>query len=57
MKRLAIPLKVCRNVLAVGLSVALVCGIVPGPVFAKESARKLFDLGQKAEAREDYDAA
>jgi general secretion pathway protein D len=57
MNRLAIPLKVCRNVIAVGLSVALVCGTVPGPVFAKESAKKLFVLGQKAEAREDYDAA
>jgi general secretion pathway protein D len=57
MNRLAIPLKVCRNTIAVVLSVAVVCSTLPGPVFAKESAKKLFEIGQKDEAREDYDAA
>ena len=57
MKRHAIPLKVCKNTIAVALCAAVVFGTVPGPVYAAESSKKLFDLGQKAEAREDYDAA
>src|ERR1700678_2784197 len=58
MNRLAIPLQVCRNIIALALSVALVCGTVPGPVFAAaDSAKKLFALGQADEAREDYDGA
>jgi len=57
MNRFAIPLKVCKIATAVALGAALVCSTVPVPVFAKESASKLFKLGQTAEAREDYDAA
>jgi len=57
MNRLACLPKVSRNTIAVILSVALVCSTIPGPVFAAESAKKLFAAGVKAEAREDYDAA
>src|ERR1700683_389784 len=59
MNRLAIPLRVCRNTIALTLSVALVCGTVPGPVLAAaaDSAKKLYALGQTDEAREDYDGA
>jgi general secretion pathway protein D len=59
MNRLAIPLRLCRNTIALALGVALVCGTVPGPVFAAsaDSAKKLYALGQTDEAREDYDGA
>ena len=59
MNRLAIPLRLCRNTIALALSVALVCGTVPVPVFAAsaDSAKKLYALGQTDEAREDYDGA
>jgi len=58
MNRLAIPQNICRNTVALALSVALVWGMVQAPpVFAAESAKKLFSEGQSAEAREDYDAA
>ena len=58
MNRLAIPQNVCRNTVAVLLSVALVWGTVPPvPVFAADSAKKLYSQGQTAESREDYDAA
>jgi general secretion pathway protein D len=59
MNRLAIPLRVSKNTVAIALSAALVCSTVPVPVFAAaaESAKKLFAQGQAAEAREDYDAA
>jgi general secretion pathway protein D len=58
MNRLAIPHRACKNTIAVALSVALVCGTVPGPAFAAgESAKKLYAQGQSAEAREDYDGA
>lgn len=57
MNRLAIPLKVCRNTIAVVLSVAVFSGTIPGPVYAAESAKKLYTAGQAAESREDYDAA
>jgi len=57
MNRHACLPNVSRNTIAVMLSVALVCSTIPGPVFAAESAKKLFAAGQKAEAREDYDAA
>ena len=42
MNRLACLPKVSRNTIAVILSVALVCSTIPGPVFAAESAKKLF---------------
>jgi general secretion pathway protein D len=56
------PMKIARNILAAGLSIALISGSVPGVnssvVFAAgESAKKLYAQGQNAEAREDYDAA
>jgi general secretion pathway protein D len=57
MDRLAIPLKVCKIATAVVLTGALVCSTVSVPVFAADSANKLFKMGQTAEAREDYDAA
>jgi general secretion pathway protein D len=57
MNRLAIPLKVCRNTIAVVLTVAVFSGTIPGPVYAAESAKKLYAAGQAAESREDYDAA
>jgi general secretion pathway protein D len=58
MNRLAIPIQACKNTIALALSVALVCGSVPTPAFARvDSAKKLFAQGQAAEAREDYDAA
>jgi general secretion pathway protein D len=58
MNRLAIVLKVCRESMAVMLSATfLLGGAVSIPAFATESARKLFQDGQKAEAREDYDTA
>ena len=59
MNRLAIPLRVCKNTVAIALSAALVCSTVPVPVFAAaaESAKKLFAQGQAAEAHEDYDGA
>jgi general secretion pathway protein D len=57
MNRLAIPLKVCRNTIAIGLSVFLVFGTFSIPVSAADSAKKLFQMGQAAENREDYDAA
>jgi general secretion pathway protein D len=59
MNRLAIPLRVCNNTIAIALSAALVCVAVPVPVFAAaaESAKKLYAQGQAAEAHEDYDGA
>ena len=57
MNRLAIPLKVCRNTIAVALGASLVFSTFSIPVSAADSAKKLFALGQSAENREDYDAA
>jgi general secretion pathway protein D len=57
MNRFAIPLRVCRNTIAVGLGAVLIFSTFSVPVSAADSAKKLFVLGQSAENREDYDAA
>src|SRR5580698_1275544 len=57
MNRLAIPPKVFTNTIAAALGVAVVFGSLSVPVLAADSAKKLYDMGQSAEAREDYDAA
>jgi general secretion pathway protein D len=58
MSRFAIPLKACKNAIAIVLSIVVVLSTASIPVDAKEeSAKKLFARGQAAEAREDYDAA
>src|ERR1700722_8801012 len=57
MNRLAILLKVFTNTIAAALGVAVVFGSLSVPVLAADSAKKLYDMGQSAEAREDYDAA
>ena len=57
MSGVAIPIQSCRNLIASTLIGALLCSGFPAPVFAADSAAKLFKIGQKAEDREDYDAA
>jgi general secretion pathway protein D len=57
MNRLAISRQVSHKTIALALGIALVSTALPGPVFAAESAHKLFVQGQDAENREDYDAA
>ena len=60
MNRLAIPLNILRNTLVLLLCLLLSLGtLTTGSVsaFAADSAHKLYEKGQKAEAREDYDAA
>ena len=57
MRRLAILLQLCHRAFTGALIGALV--VAPLPVLAKhdDSAKKLFEKGQNAEAREDYDTA
>jgi len=60
MTRSSLPLNTCRNAFLLLLGAGLVFstfGTAPLPVFAAETAKKLFAAGQAAEAREDYDAA
>ena len=60
MNRFAIPLKAGKSAVAVLLNVTLTLGTlttVSTPAFAADSAKKLYEKGQSAEAREDYDAA
>jgi general secretion pathway protein D len=59
MNRLVISPTAFNKTIAVLLGVVLVFGPVASPVYAKkdESAKKLYAIGQAAEAREDFDAA
>ena len=60
MNRLAIPLNILKNALVFLLCFLLSLGTLttsPVAAFAADSAKKLYENGQKAEAREDYDAA
>ena len=58
MNRLAIPRQLRRSTVALALSVAMIWGTAPSPIFAAaDSAKKLYAQGQAAEAHEDYDAA
>jgi general secretion pathway protein D len=59
MNRLAIPSKFLKSTLAISLCVAIIGSTLPIPVYAykAESAKKLYEAGQAAESREDYDAA
>jgi len=60
MNRFAIPLKAGKSAVALLLNVTLTLGTlttVSTPALADDSAKKLYNKGQSAEAREDYDAA
>ncbi len=57
MNRLVIPPTVLNKTVAVLLGLVLVFGPVSAPVYAEDSAKKIYARGQAAEAREDYDAA
>lgn len=60
MNRLASPLTLKKNAVALLLTASMIVttlGPVSIPASAEDSARKLFSIGQSAEAREDYDAA
>ncbi|MFC5865279.1 cohesin domain-containing protein [Acidicapsa dinghuensis] len=57
MSRFALLIQGCRTVIAASLMALLVCNGFSVPAFAADSAAKLFKIGQKAEDREDYDAA
>ena len=56
MNRLALPLQLSRNALALFLCALLVLGSQPLSA-RSDSAHSLFIQGQKAEARDDFDAA
>ena len=59
MNRLALPLEVSQKSLALLLSGLLILSPMSASAAKKgdDSAKKLFTIGQAAEAREDYDAA
>lgn len=57
MSRFAILIQACRTVIVSLLMALLVCNGFSVPAFAADSAAKMYKMGQKAEDREDYDAA
>jgi general secretion pathway protein D len=57
MSRLAIPLQIRRLALTVVLIAAMFLASLPVSAKHEDSAKKLFEKGQAAEAREDYDTA
>jgi general secretion pathway protein D len=57
MSRLAIPLQIRRHAMTVVLIGAMVLASLPVSAKHEDSAKKLFEKGQAAEAREDYDTA
>ncbi len=60
MNRLASPLTLSKNVVALLLTASMMLaplGPLSIPASAEDSARKLYSIGQSAEAHEDYEAA